>query len=81
MERKSMNCLIREVASNDAGALFALVEKFAKSFRPARESFEVSLGHLLSDETAWLRLAAFEGQLVGYCFGFDHCAFYANGRV
>ena len=76
-----MDCVIRKVTSNDAEALFALVEKFARSFRPARESFEVSLGHLLSDQTAWLRLAAFEGQVVGYCLGSDHCAFYANGRV
>ena len=76
-----MSCVIREVTINDAAALFALVENFATSFRAEREEFEICLKHLMSDECAWLRVAECGGQVVGYCLGFDHHAFYANGRV
>ena len=31
--------------------------------------------------SAWLRVAEYNGEIVGYCLGFDHYTFYANGRV
>lgn len=76
-----MNCVIRRAELNDAGELFLLVKEFATSFEPNRESFEDCLGHLVADESAWLGVAEYDGEVVGYCLGFDHYAFYANGRV
>ena len=71
----------RDATLDDADALFEMVKDFATSFRPERSAFERSLRHIIGAETAKLTVALFEGQLVGYCLGFDHYAFYANGRV
>lgn len=76
-----MNCIIRRAVPEDNPALFELLTQFATSFAPEREGFEVCLGQLLQDEAAWLAVAEVDGQVVGYCLGFDHYALYANGRV
>ena len=76
-----MNCIIRRAKIDDVDELFFLVKEFATSFKPDRESFEHSLRHLVSDESAWLSIAEYDGKMVGYCLGFDHYAFYANGRI
>lgn len=76
-----MNVTIRNARLDDADELFALVKGFATSFSPERSAFETSLRQLIGDETAKLAVAVSEGKLVGYCLGFDHYAFYANGRV
>ncbi|MFS1511469.1 GNAT family N-acetyltransferase [Chengkuizengella sp. SCS-71B] len=39
------------------------------------------MSFLLSDESVLLRVAEYEIKLIGYCLGFDHYTFYANGRV
>jgi len=76
-----MNWNIKPVDSADLDALFALVEQFATSFPPNREAFTSGVDHLLADDSAWLRVAEYNGEIVGYCLGFDHFTFYANGRV
>ena len=88
-----MSIVVRRAAPSDAAAiaapLFELVVEFATSFAPERGPFEASLALILGDETAWLGVAeAGAGEagaggkpLAGYCLGFDHAAFYANGRV
>ena len=76
-----MDPLIRKARMDDADALFALVEQFARSFRPQRAAFRQVLERLLRDEAVWLSVAEGSGGMVGYCLGFDHDAFYANGRV
>jgi GNAT superfamily N-acetyltransferase len=73
--------LIRKATPDDADAIFVLVAEFATSFRPEKEAFLVSLKSLLPDESALLVVAELDGDVVGYCLGFDHYAFYANGRV
>jgi GNAT superfamily N-acetyltransferase len=65
----------------DAEALFELVQQFANSFAPRREDFAVSLRRLVADASAWIGVAECDGAVVGYCLGFDHFTFYANGRV
>lgn len=75
------NLLIRPAAAEDADDVFALVKDFATSFAPERRAFEESFKQILSDEAAWLSVAEADGNLIGYCLGFDHFAFYANGRV
>ena len=72
---------IRPAVSADADALFELVEQFATSFRPQREAFDMSLRTVEADPAAWLAVAEQEGEIVGYCLGFDHFTFFANGRV
>jgi GNAT superfamily N-acetyltransferase len=39
------------------------------------------LREVAADPPAWLAAAARDGTVLGYCLGFDHMAFYANGRV
>jgi GNAT superfamily N-acetyltransferase len=73
--------IVRRATCEDADALFALVKDFATSFKTERDLFDVSLSHILGDESAWLAAAELDGVIVGYCLGFDHYAFYANGRV
>ncbi len=72
---------IRAATTADGEAIFALVELFATSFLPEREAFDHSLAHLLNENAAWVGVAEIAGEIVGYCLGFDHYTFYANGRV
>lgn len=76
-----MEYTLRPAGLADANALFSLVEQFATSFQPERSAFAVSLNALLAEENAWLQIAEAQGEVIGYCLGFDHYAFYANGRV
>jgi GNAT superfamily N-acetyltransferase len=76
-----MSISFRDATLDDADELFEIVKDFATSFSPERSAFETSLRHIVGDETAKLMVALFEGQIAGYCLGFDHYAFYANGRV
>lgn len=74
-----MSCTVRRAHPGDADVLFGLAERFATSFRPAREAFEASFRHLLADDAAWLAVAETDGAVVGYCLGFDHFTFYGTG--
>jgi GNAT superfamily N-acetyltransferase len=73
--------VIRRVRTGDFDDLFALVERFASSFRAERSAFDASVQVLVGQADAWLGGAESAGRLVGYCLGFDHPTFYANGRV
>ena len=72
---------IRKATTDDADALFGLVEEFATSFVPERAAFEIALADLISSAGVNLSVAEVNGEVVGYCLGFDHHTFYANGRV
>jgi GNAT superfamily N-acetyltransferase len=76
-----MDISIRRATEADEDALFRLVEEFAVTFVPELSAFEVSLRKVLANEDANLSVAVLDGQLVGYCLGFDHYAFYTNGRT
>ena len=76
-----MDISIRRATETDGDALFLLLEDFAVTFVPERSAFEVSLREILADEDANLSVAVVDGQVVGYCLGFDHYAFYTNGRT
>lgn len=41
----------------------------------------MALNEIISSAAANLSLAVVDGEIVGYCLGFDHYTFYANGRV
>jgi GNAT superfamily N-acetyltransferase len=76
-----MDYTVREANPNDIDDVFFLLEHFATSFTPDRKSFEDCVDHLIHDGSAWLAVAECDGEIVGYCLGFDHYALYANGRV
>ena len=48
---------------------------------PERAAFENALADIISNDDANLSVAEVDGEVVGYCLGFDHYSFYANGRV
>jgi GNAT superfamily N-acetyltransferase len=72
---------IRTAVIEDRAAIFALVEQFATSFQPEPAAFDRSFQQLLKDDSAWLGIAVLGDEIAGYCLGFDHVTFYANGRV
>jgi len=72
---------IRTAMESDADALFMLAADFATSFVLEKPSFEISLREIMSSDAANLSVAEVDGEIVGYCLGFDHNTFYANGRV
>ena len=76
-----MTTSIRKATTDDADALFGLAEEFATSFVPERAAFERALADIISTTGADLSVAEVNGEMVGYCLGFDHHTFYANGRV
>ena len=76
-----MTISIRKATADDADALLGLAKEFATSFVPDRTAFEVALADIISTDGANLSVAEVNGEVVGYCLGFDHYTFYANGRV
>lgn len=72
---------IRPAELSDSDALFSLARAFATSFTVERSAFESSFAALLQSDDAFVAVAFDGGRVVGYVLGFDHHAFYANGRV
>ena len=76
-----MNPTVREIVADDAQALFVLTGSFATSFSTEQEPFARALRTLINQEDAWLGGAEVDGELIGYCLGFEHYTLYANGKV
>jgi hypothetical protein len=76
-----MEFKIRNAESGDIDAIFALVDEFTTSFKAGRAAFDRIAEQILQDESALLSIAERDDRIVGYCLGFDHYTFYANGRV
>ena len=76
-----MTICIRKASEDDADVLFALAAGFATSFLVESAAFEKGLADIVYSEGANLTVAEVNGEIVGYCLGFDHYTFYANGRV
>lgn len=72
---------IRRAAVADLEALWPLARDFATSFRPVRESFEVTFRALLTTPEALLLVADRESEAVGYLVAHRHLTFLANGLV
>lgn len=72
---------IRKAILTDSEPFFALVKDFTTSFNPDRLTFIHSLETLLRDGDTLPNVAILGKKIVGYCLAFNHCAFYANGRV
>jgi len=76
-----MKPLIRLAGRADSASLLPLVEDFVASFEVDAEQFSASFLRLLDNRQAHLLVAESDDTLVGYCLGFVHDTFYANGPV
>ncbi len=72
---------IRRAELRDCDAVFSLAKAFATSFVVERPAFDSSFADLLQSPEAFLATAVNQELVVGYLLGFDHPAFFANGRV
>ena len=72
---------VRPAEERDADAILALASEFATSFIVEERAFRTSFSELISSPSAHLAIAEADGTVAGYILGFDHPAFFANGRV
>ncbi len=78
---KNIKPIIRKAVLSDRAGLFPLLKDFPTSFSPEETAFDMAFENILADDSAILLVALVENCIIGYCLGFDHYAFYANGRV
>jgi GNAT superfamily N-acetyltransferase len=76
-----MPFLVRKATEKDIESVLPLVRDFVVSFEVIESSFRSSFSNLLKDTNAHVLVAENEGELIGYCLGFCHDTFYANGCV
>ena len=76
-----MDIIVREANINDGNSIFSLVKVFSTSFRSELDLFNVSLKNILEDDSSVLVIAEKDKKVIGYCLGFIHFTFYANGKV
>ncbi len=81
MGKSIMPIRIRKASSEDVEAVLPLVIDFATSFDTDERIFRESFIKLLESRSALVLVAEEEKYLIGYCLGFCHDTFYANGRV
>lgn len=72
---------IRLAAAEDGQQVFPLARAMATSFAVDHASFSVAFAGVLTSDDAVVLVAEDGDEIVGYLLGFDHMAFYANGRV
>ena len=72
---------VRRAAPDDVDGVFALASDLATSFDVERQPFSASFRQMLTDDHGLLLVAADHEEIVGYCLGFEHTTFFANGRV
>ncbi len=79
--RMNPDLVFRSALPEDSSLVFALAKAMETSFEVDKDSFDLSLDEILKDPSAICIVAEKEEEIVGYLIGFDHRAFYANGRV
>ena len=72
---------IRRATPADSEAVFNLARDFHTSFRPESGAFEESFAHLIDQDDALLLVAEESEQPICHLLGFDHHAFFADGRI
>ena len=72
---------IREATCDDGDEVFSLACDLATSFDVEKLAFSAAFQQVLSDDHARLLVAVDSKEVVGYCLGFEHSTFFANGRV
>ena len=76
-----MCTVIREATVQDMDSVFAMAKDLATSFDVKYEAFCASFNEVLNTSNAFLLVAEKNKVVVAYLLGFEHTAFYANGRV
>jgi GNAT superfamily N-acetyltransferase len=72
---------VRRAEIDDGQWVFPLARDMATSFRLDPAAFTSSFAGVLERDDAVVLVAHDGDEIVGYLLGFDHLAFYANGRV
>jgi GNAT superfamily N-acetyltransferase len=65
----------------DMESVYELSKKMATSFKVEHKSFKRSFLINLKNCDSIILVAKIDNKIIGYLLGFDHYAFYANGRV
>lgn len=76
-----MCAVIREAIADDMDSVFAMAKDLATSFDVEKEAFNASFRDVLNTSSAHLLVAEKNKVVVAYLLGFEHAAFYTNGRV
>ena len=71
----------REAQLDDVDSLLPLVKEFVTSFEIEEHSYQRSFRRLIDRREATILVTEHEGNLIGYCLGYCHDTFYANGKV
>ena len=72
---------IRTAIPEDVDAIYPLASSLATSFDVEERSFRESFQQILLDDHALLLVAAEDEEVLGYCLGFEHATFFANGNI
>ncbi len=72
---------IRKATPADVDAIFNLATDLAISFDVEERPFWASFQQILLDDHAVLLVAVENDEAIGYCLGFEHTTFFANGKV
>ena len=75
---------VRRATPDDVDRVFSLASDLATSFEVEERTFKASYRQILTDDHALLLVVEDNEdnkEVVGYCLGFDHVTFFANGRV
>ena len=72
---------VRTATPEDIEAVFSLASDLATSFPVEELPFRVSFHQIAADDHALLLVAMQGVEVVGYCLGFEHATFFANGSV
>lgn len=76
-----MSIPIRRALESDLEKIFPLVQDFVTSFEADFEEFSKAFSSILKDDKSLVLVVEQDNNVVGYCLGFWHETFYANGRV
>lgn len=72
---------VRSASSEDCEAIFLMSKSMATSFEVEQDAFTKSFSEVVNNSDSICLIAETKGSAIGYLLGFDHPAFYANGRV
>ncbi|WCL50810.1 GNAT family N-acetyltransferase [Leptospira sp. GIMC2001] len=73
--------IIRKAVTDDIQGVYDLVELFSTTFKVDFECFKVTYSENIIDEKSIILVAMLDKKIIGYCLGFFHSTFYANGKV
>ena len=76
-----MDWIVRQAVLEDRETVFPLVVEFVTSFKPQQSAFDASFARLIVQDSTCFLVAVQDTQIMGYCLGFTHDTFYANGPV